>query len=81
VPHPIHLSDESRDTVRQLPADALKAFAELLDLLALDPWAGAPYREPDSDLRTAVVGDGAVLVVWLPLELPRRVEVLRVVAL
>lgn len=79
MPSSIFLSDESGDAVRRLPVDALKALAEFLDLLALDPWTGLPYREPDSDLRTAVIGDGAVLVVRLPLERQERVEVLRIV--
>ena len=79
--HPINLSDESRDTVRRLSPEALKALAELFDEIALDPWLGSPYREPDSDLLTAVTGDGSVLVVWLPLEQPTRIEVLRVLAL
>ena len=60
-----------------LPHDALKALADLVDLLAVDPEVGRPYRGPGSDLRTIAVADGELLVVWLILEAQQRVEVLR----
>jgi hypothetical protein len=77
----VYLSDEARDVVGHLVGDALKSFAELVDLLTLDPHAGLPYREPDSDLRTITIADGHLLVVWLVLDDQQRVELLRVVPL
>jgi plasmid stabilization system protein ParE len=76
-----NLLDEVRDAVAELPPDALKGLAELLDLLSIQPHAGRLYGAPGSDLRTIAVADGRVLAVWLVLEDQERVEVLRVLRL
>lgn len=48
----VELSDEARATAGILPHHAVKALAELLDLLSLEPEAGRLCRNPGSDLRT-----------------------------
>jgi hypothetical protein len=75
----VNLSDEARDTAGHLPHDALAALAELLDLLSLQPHAGRLYRGPGSDLRTITTANGQLLAVWLVLEEPPRVEILRLI--
>lgn len=75
----VNLSDEARSTRAALTTDARKVLEEFLELLEIQPQAGEPYRPPDSDLRTASIADGLLLVIWLFLEDPDRVEVLRVV--
>jgi len=74
----VNLLHEARDALAGLPADAVKALAELLDLLTIQPYAGRLYGAPGSDLRTITVADGRILTVWLVLEHQQRVEVLRV---
>jgi hypothetical protein len=81
VAHQVNLFDEVRAVVATLPVDARKVFYELVELLEIQPHAGEPYRPPDSDLRTAVLADGRLLVVWLILDSQDRVEVLRVMHL
>lgn len=73
----VNLSFEARDAAARLPADALKALAELIDVLTVSPSVGRAYGSPDSDLRTTAVAHGELLVVWLILEPQRRVELLR----
>lgn len=73
----VNLSDEARTTAGQLPHDAIKAFAELVDVLALQPFIGRLYRGPGSDLRTISVAGGELLVVWLVIDSQQRVEILR----
>ena len=73
----VNLFDEVRDTLRSLPPDVVKAVEEFTDQLGTQPWTGEPYRLPDSDLRTAVVADGRLLIIWLVLDDQNRVEVVR----
>jgi hypothetical protein len=73
----VNLSDEARDAAAHVPHDSLKALAELVDLLILDPYVGRLYRGPGSDLRSIAIADGKLLVVWLVLEAQQRVELLR----
>jgi hypothetical protein len=73
----VNRTDEARAATAALPVDALKALAELVDVLVLDPHVGGPYHEPDSDLRTIMLADGDLLAVWLVLEAQHRVELLR----
>jgi hypothetical protein len=75
----VNLFDEARAVATALPYDLRKVFDEFLDLLELEPHTGELYRPPDSDLRTAVLAEGRVLVIWLVLDDQARVEVLRVV--
>jgi len=72
----VTFSEEARAGATVLPRDALKALADLIDLLAVDPEVGRPYRGPSRDLRTIVIADGELLAVWLVLETQQRVEVL-----
>lgn len=60
------------------PSAPRKLLAEFLDLLELEPRTGQLHRPPDSDLRTAAMADGRLLVIWLVLEDQDRVEVVRV---
>ena len=75
----VNLSDEARDTASHLPHHALTALAEFLDLLNLQPYAGRLYRGPGSDLRTITTANGQLLAVWLVLDEPPRVEILRLI--
>ena len=77
----VNLFDEVRATVAAVPADARKAFTEFAELLELEPHTGELYRRPDSDLRTAVIAEGRLLMIWLVLEDQDRVEVVRVMSL
>jgi hypothetical protein len=74
----VNLLDEARTTLAGLAPDALKSLAELVDLLAIQPYAGRLYGRPGSDLRTIALADGRILAVWLVLEDQQRVEVLRI---
>lgn len=74
----VNLFDEVRSTVAAIQSDARKVFEEFVELLEIEPRTGELYRPPDSDLRTAVIADGRLLVVWLVLEDQDRVEVVRV---
>ena len=73
----VTFSEEARADAAVLPHDALKALADLIDLLTVNPEVGRPYRGSGSDLRTIAVAEGELLVVWLVLEAQQRVEVLR----
>ena len=75
----VNLSGEAADAVGHLPHDALKALAELVDLLTLQPQAGRLYRGAGSNLRTLTIADGELLAVWLVLDDPPRVEILRLI--
>ena len=75
----VNFSDEARDTAGHLPHGAVTALAELVDLLVLQPYTGRLYRGPGSDLRATSTADGGLLAVWLVLEDPPRVEVLRLI--
>jgi plasmid stabilization system protein ParE len=73
----VTFSDEATAGAAALPQHARKALADLVELLAVDPEVGRPYRGPSSDLRTIATAAGELLVVWLVLETQQRVEVLR----
>lgn len=67
--------------IAALPREALAHYAQVLGVLELTPWNGAPYHRanPDGALRHLVFGDqGEGLVTYLVLEEQRRVDVLRV---
>lgn len=51
----------------------------MLGLLEIEPYTGDLYRPPDSDLRTAVIADGRLLVIWLVLDDQDQVEVVRII--
>lgn len=74
----VNLLDEAWAAALALPVGPRKILAEFLDLLELEPHTGQLYRPPDSDLRTAAMADGQLLVIWLVLEDQDRVEVVRV---
>jgi hypothetical protein len=60
-----------------LPAHALEAYAEALDVLQLVPWNGAPHNDanPDGPMRQLVFGPrGEGVVVYLILEDQQRVD-------
>lgn len=75
----VGLSEEARVAAGELPHDALKALAELIDLLMLQPESGRLYRGPGSDLRTVALVDGQLLVIWLVLRTRQQVEILRLI--
>ena len=75
----VHLLDEARAVAAALPLETKKILAELLGLLEIEPYTGDRYRPPDSDLRTAVIADGRLLVIWLVLEDQDQVEVVRII--
>jgi hypothetical protein len=75
----VNLSDEARTTAGQLPHHAIKALAELVDVLALQPFIGPLYRGPGSDLRTVSNAGSELLVVWLVIDSQQRLEILRLV--
>ncbi len=51
----------------------------MFGLLEIEPYTGDLYRPPDSDLRTAVIADGRLLVIWLVLEDRDQVEFVRII--
>ena len=51
----------------------------MLGLLEIEPYTGDLYRPPDSDLGTAVIADGGLLVIWLVLDNQDQVEVVRII--
>jgi hypothetical protein len=63
--------------VAVLPVEALTAYADVLDMLELEPWTGRPVREenPDGNLRTLPFASGG-LVTYLILEREQEVHVL-----
>jgi len=75
----VHLLDEARAVAAALPLETKKILAELLGLLEIEPYTGDLYRPPDSDLRTAVIADGRLLVIWLVLEDRDQVEFVRII--
>lgn len=78
----VDTDDDVDEQIATLPAKALPFFAELMTLLELSPWAGASYdrEEPNANMRTHPFGPaGEGFIIYLILELERRVSVLRVV--
>ena len=68
------------DQIAALPTEALSHYAQVLGVLELTPWNGAPYndRKPDGIMRTLLFGTGRGKVIYLILEDQRRVDVLTV---
>jgi hypothetical protein len=67
------------DQVAALPVSALRAYAEVLSVLEVKPWAGEPHHaaNPDGAVRRWVFGArGAGQVVYLVVEDAREVHVL-----
>jgi hypothetical protein len=67
--------------VAALPADALDAYAEVLEVLQLTPWNGRPLHEnnPEGAVRRWTFGSGqAGQVVYLILEEQQEVHLLLV---
>lgn len=73
---------EARDQIAALPAAGLAGFLEILTVLELVPWNGAPYNKnlPDGAMRAMLFGPREEgLCVYLVDDDVRRVEILRVV--
>lgn len=67
--------------ISALPAETLKAYAELMALLELAPWSGDAYNRerPDANMRAHPFGEhDRGLAIYLVLEDQRRVIILRV---
>jgi hypothetical protein len=78
----VDTDDDVDEQIAALPAKALSFFAELMTLLELSPWAGASYdrEQPNANMRTHPFGPaGEGFIIYLILELERRVSILRVV--
>lgn len=70
---------EAADQIDALPGDVALAFAEVLDVLEVKPWAGPPQYDgnPEGEVRLWPFGTGlAGQVVYLILEDQREVHVL-----
>ena len=77
----VETEHEALQQVAALPAEALAPYAELMALLEVAPWSGDAYnrQRPDANMRThAFGGQDEAFVIYLVLEDPRRVIVLRV---
>ncbi len=77
----IETYEEVLDQLAELPREALLGHAEVLGVLKLAPWSGEPYNpaKPASAMRRFVFGrDGLGVVIYLVLEIDRRVDVVRV---
>ncbi|GAB3869674.1 hypothetical protein ACFQ1S_32395 [Kibdelosporangium lantanae] len=73
--------DSTMQQVAQLPVEALDSFAEVLTVLEVTPWNGAPQHvgNPDGAVRRWHFGsDLAGQVVYLVLEDQREVHLLLV---
>ncbi|MGH4012888.1 MAG: hypothetical protein ACRDSL_02900 [Pseudonocardiaceae bacterium] len=78
----VDTDDDVDEQIAALPAKALPFFAELMTLLELSPWAGESYdrEQPNANMRTHPFGAaGEGFIIYLILELERRVSILRVV--
>ena len=70
---------EAAEQIDALPADVALAFAEVLGVLEMKPWAGPPQYDgnPEGEMRLWPFGPGlAGHVVYLILEDQREVHVL-----
>ncbi|WP_214404642.1 hypothetical protein [Pseudonocardia lacus] len=77
----IETYEDARDQLAELPREALLAYAEVLAVLEIAPWSGAPYNraKPSSPMRRFSFGrDDLGMVVYLVLEHDRRVDVVGV---
>jgi hypothetical protein len=78
VAYRIVTDPQVRAQIRALPADVLPAFADLMGLLELTPWAGPPYHQdnPDSPMRQLPLAGGRGFVTYLILDDQDRVDLL-----
>ncbi|MPZ80682.1 MAG: hypothetical protein GEV28_09915 [Actinophytocola sp.] len=77
----IEVDPEARDQIRGLPPALLNALGEVMSMLELTPWHGAPFvaANPDGSVRQIVFGHGGTtVVVYMILEHQLRVDVLKV---
>jgi hypothetical protein len=77
----VETDSEAMDQIAALPDEALAFYAQVLGVLELTPWNGAPYNLAKNvgPMRQWVFGQqGEGMVVYLILEDQRRVDVLRV---
>jgi hypothetical protein len=76
----IETYSDAMEQIATLPDDALADYAQVLGVLELVPWNGAPLRDdnPDGAVRTLPFGR-AGLVTYLILDDQRRVDVLNIV--
>lgn len=77
----IVIDDDVFEQVRALPSEARRAFDETMEVVALVPRNGRPYRseKPELPMREFVFGpDGRGTVTYLVLEDQLRVDVLLV---
>jgi hypothetical protein len=60
VTYKIDIDPQARDQLQALPAAMLPAFADVITMFELTPWAGAPYvaTSPDGNLRRLTFGPG-----------------------
>jgi len=61
------------------PSRPRRSSPNFSDYSEIEPYTGDLYRPPDSDLRTAVIADGRLLVIWLVLDDQDQVEVVRII--
>jgi mRNA-degrading endonuclease RelE of RelBE toxin-antitoxin system len=81
VTYKIEIDPQAQDQIRALPAGMLQAFAEVIAMLELTPWNGAPYvaAKPDGNIRRLTFGPSdSAIVIYMILEGQRRVDVLKV---
>lgn len=76
----IETYSDAMEQIATLPDDALADYAQVLGVLELVPWNGAPLRDdsPDGTVRTLPLGP-AGLVPYLIIDDLRRVDVLNIV--
>ena len=70
------------DQLDSLPEEFLGGYAELLDVLELQPWNGKPQHDknPDGAVRSWAFGPGsAAFAVYLILEEQREVHIVTIV--
>jgi len=75
----VETDSNAMEQIAALPVDALADYAQVLGVLELVPWNGAPLRDdnPDAAVRTLPFGR-AGMVTYLILEDQRRIDVLNV---
>ncbi|ONI73303.1 hypothetical protein ALI144C_46180 [Actinosynnema sp. ALI-1.44] len=77
----IDTDPQASKQIDALPAEALESYSEILCVLQVVPWNGAPYvkSKPDGVMRQWVFGPhGEGLVLYMILEDQQRVDVLEI---
>lgn len=77
----IDVDPAAQAAIDVLPPAVLDLLGEVFDVLARGPWSGpsiAPETKPRGAVRAVALGDSG-MVVYLVLDAPRRVDVLRIV--